>query len=202
MIAEVYIGMGKPNDVWNSFIEHVSKKYSVDEVPVNELRNYKIVSLSTEIYELSVQKEKGMVGIIINPATVSDYNPILMYLITDNEDVLSGVLRNDQTIISTIYNTFLAVLDEEGDMDMEIYTDDNIESEFWAYVNLFDELAFNMLKISVFNIIESQVTNNTKIKLKDSKILSIMKVGSFYPLIESLKLTVSGKKNVDERSYM
>jgi len=202
MIAEVYIGMGNPDTVWDNFIEHVFKKYNIDEVKLEELKKYKIISLSTELFEVTVQKEKDMIGVIINPPTVTDYNPLLMYVISGNEELLQGILRNDQTVINSLYTTFLAILDEDGDMDMEIYTDDKVESEFWSYVNIFDELAFNMLKINVFNIIESQVVNNSKIKLKDNKMLSIVKAGSFYPLIESLKLTVSGKKNVDERGYL
>lgn len=190
MIAEITIGKGDVNAVWDKIINKVAKNYYLSDNDIKALKNYDIISLSSEVIEVTYQKTKNMVGLVVSPIVTDDYNPIKLYIITSDDDVLKSVLMNDSEIFNKLYNEFLLVFDEDGlGVDIDVNIMDKVDTMFWKYLEVFNYLGYSSIKFNKLQLEESQDTGSGRVLLKRKWVFTIMKSGTIYPLIEAVALS-------------
>lgn len=195
MIVDVTMGKGDINDVWKKIINKISKEYNLTEKETQELNKFDIISLSSEIFEITYQKTKNMVGMLINPISDDDYNIIKLFIITNDDDIIEAVVKNDKEVYNKVYNTFLTLLDDGSGADISFELNDNILPLFWKYFDVFNYLNYATIKYNKLQVEEKQDTENGRVTLQRKWLFAITKHGTIIPLIEYLAMNTQKAKH-------
>lgn len=201
MNAEVLVGYGNVSETWNKLIEKLSKDYTLTKDETKLLKNFDTISLTSELVEISYQRLNNMIGMVVAPVNINDFNPIKLYVITNDEKVIKSSMIGEEDIYYEFYNKFLSEFDENGlGIDLSINVIDRIEEFLWKYLEVFNYLNYSSIKYSKFDVEESQNTTNGRITLKKNSLFIITKSGTVHPLIEAMAF--NSQNSIHDKSYL